>query len=81
MYAFREINDNVVDVYPDNQPNKRIGQLVRDVDGYFYFWDDGNYNNGGCQSWSWFIIMADKLKELNGPTNEHFVTLFTELDK
>lgn len=42
----------------------KLGDLQRDVDGYFYWWPV-NPSNGGCLQ-SWILRnLADKMDELN----------------
>ena len=42
-----------------------LGDLVRDVDGYFYYWPD--HSKTGCYPEYMIRAIADKLAELNKP--------------
>lgn len=51
---------------------KLIGELIKDVDGYFYFWPEDN--NGAWASHN-LRELADKLDELNKEWDEQVTKL------
>lgn len=67
---YNQINDQKINVLTKN--NLLIGELIMDVDGYFYFWPA----NDGC--WSAYLLhsIANKLDEVNkkwdDQIHEHF---------
>ena len=57
--SYKQINNQLINVLTPN--NLLVGELIMDVDGYFYFWP----SNDGC--WVSHILrsIADKLDEIN----------------
>ncbi len=60
----KKVNENLYIVLFET---KTIGDFTRDVDGYFYFFTDGN--NGG---WSDYVLLeiGNTLKKLNKSWND-----------
>ena len=67
----KEINKHNIDLY---FKDKKIGDCVRDVDGYFYFWQ---YDDG-CWSSYQLKEVAEILDELNKEWDEQVKTLQNE---
>jgi hypothetical protein len=53
-----------------------VGELIMDIDGYFYFWP----SNAGC--WPSYIMrsIANKLDDINKPRSDE-VTEYFEKEK
>lgn len=62
---YNQINQQKYNVLTPN--NHLIGELIMDVDGYFYFWP----NNSGCWSSNIMHSIANKLDEVNKQWNDH----------
>lgn len=71
---YKQINNQKFHVLTPN--NHLVGELIMDVDGYFYFWP----SNDGC--WSSHIMrsIANKLDDINKPWNDE-VTEYFEKEK
>ena len=69
---YKQTNNQKFHVLTPN--NHLVGELIMDVDGYFYFWP----SNDGC--WPSHIMrsIANKLDDINKPWNdavtEYFLT-------
>jgi len=52
-----------------------VGELIMDVDGYFYFWQN---HSDGC--WSSHIMrsIANKLDDINKPWNDEINDFFSK---
>ncbi len=59
--------------------NKRIGEFVRNDDGYFIFFLD-NYRGGGFQEWL-LRELADELKRINEPWDKIVQSLAEQHDE
>ena len=70
---YQQINQQKYSVRTKN--GKLIGEFIRDVDGYFYFWSENNLG-----AWPSYLLrdIADKMDELNKSWNEQ---LEKELNK
>lgn len=64
-------NSNIQNIY---YKDVLVGQFIREVDGYFYFFDD-NPNRG---LWQAHVLryIADKLDEMNKPYEDILYELF-----
>lgn len=62
---YQQISQHKYNIVTGNQ--KLVGELIMDVDGYFYFWPEDN--NG---AWSSYLLrqLADKIDEINKPWNQ-----------
>lgn len=74
MIVLRDVNDFKKDVlYCSDKSDwkgvdgKQIGTFERDVDGFYYFW---NNDDGGCWGEYSLRLVADALEKLNKPWNE-----------
>ena len=67
---YKQINNQKFHVLTLN--NHLVGELIMDVDGYFYFWP----SNDGC--WPSHIMhsIANKLDEINKPQNDEINDYF-----
>jgi hypothetical protein len=61
MITLKYITGSRHQVYWRN--SKHIGDFIRDVDGYFYYWA----NDYGCWSSNTLRVIAEKLEEINEP--------------
>jgi hypothetical protein len=63
---YQQINQQKYSVRTKN--GKLIGEFIRDVDGYFYFWSENNLG-----AWPSHLLrdIADKLDEINQLWDEH----------
>jgi len=63
---YKQINQQKYSVR--NKNGKLIGEFIRDVDGYFYFWSENNLG-----AWPSHLLrdIADKLDEINQLWDEH----------
>ena len=63
---YQQINKQKYSVRTKN--GKLIGEFIRDVDGYFYFWSENNLG-----AWPSHLLrdIADKLDEINQLWDEH----------
>jgi len=68
----KKISDTLYSVMMNN--GIELGEFVKDVDGFFYFWV--NKNLSGCLSESIIRYVADELKELNKEWDKEIDKLF-----
>ena len=58
--------------------NKSIGELIRDIDGYFYFWPNptlkGSWNSNALK------LIASKLDEVNSDMDKSINEYFLNAD-
>ncbi len=59
--------------------NKRIGEFIKNDDGYFFFFLE-RYNGGGLDEWL-LRELADELKRINEPWDQVVTHYEAELDK
>ena len=67
---YKQINDQTFRVLTPN--DHLVGELIMDIDGYFYFWP----SNAGC--WPSYIMrsIANKLDDINKPRNDAVTVYF-----
>ncbi len=67
---YKQINSQKFNVL--NPSDYLVGELIMDVDGYFYFWP----SNDGC--WSSHIMrsIANKLDDINKQWNDNITEYF-----
>ena len=71
--SFNKINNQKYDVIFEN--GIKLGELLMDCDGYFYFWFERC--DGSWESWVLRII-CDKMDEINKPWNDEIYKYFNE---
>ena len=69
---YKQINNQTFNVLTLN--DHLVGELIMDVDGYYYFWP----SNDGC--WPSHIMrsIANKLDEINKPWNDQINDYFSK---
>ena len=69
---YKQINNQTFNVLTLN--DHLVGELIMDVDGYYYFWP----SNDGC--WPSHIMrsVANKLDEINKPWNDQINDYFSK---
>jgi hypothetical protein len=75
---FTEVNPGAICITHEN--GMRCGDLVMDVDGYYYWWPP-HRTCGGCWPEQFLTIISTKLKELNVPMDAELDAYFKESAK